>query len=94
VESFDPDFETHRIVYEGPDNARLMSGKSDGDYYYRLENARPVNGYPSDVLSNTLRVTVRHHSLARALTFFAIGATVFAVTLALVLFGDRNERSQ
>ena len=91
VESLDPAFETRTIVYEGPDTARLISGKSNGQYYYRLESAA---GIQADVLSNTLQVTVKHHSLVRAFTFFAIGAAVFAATLALVLFGGRNERRQ
>jgi hypothetical protein len=96
VESIEPAFETAVVVYEGPDTARLISGKSDGDYFYRLEKASAHNtpGSRRDVVSNTLQVSVRHHSLVRAFTFFAIGAAVFAATLALVLFGGRNERGQ
>jgi hypothetical protein len=97
IESQDPDFETRNLVYEGPDTARLISGKSNGRYFYRLEGpqaAGGTDGREADVVSNTLQVTVRHHSRARALTFFAIGAAVFAATLALVLFGGRNERRQ
>jgi hypothetical protein len=94
IESPGPDFETRNLVYEGPDTARLISGKSNGRYFYRLESAVGTDSTQADVVSNTLQVTVRHHSLARAFTFFAIGAAVFAATLALVLFGDRNERRQ
>lgn len=89
VESPDPEFENRRVVYAGPDTARLISGKSDGHYYYRLESAA---GNQVDVVSNALQVTVQHHSLARAFTFFAIGAGVFLATLVLVLVGGRSER--
>lgn len=94
IESPGPDFETKNLVYEGPDTARLISGKSNGRYFYRLERMVATDGIQADVVSNTVQVTVRHHSLARAFTFFAIGAAVFAATLALVLFGGRNERRQ
>lgn len=91
VEATDPDFESRREVYSGPDAARLVSGKPDGDYYYRLESA---DGSAPRVLSNTVKVTVTHHPLQRAFLFFAIGATVFAATLALILVGSRAERSE
>jgi hypothetical protein len=91
VEANDPEFADARVIYAGPDTARLMSGKPDGDYYYRLEAAGDVT--PAPVLSETLKVTVEHHPLPRALTFFAIGAAVFAATLGLILVGGRNERS-
>ena len=96
VESLDPAFKTSVVLYEGPDTARLISGKSDGNYFYRLERAGAefAAGNQAEVVSNTLQVTVKHHSLVRAFTFFAIGAAVFAATLALVLFGGRNERRQ
>jgi hypothetical protein len=96
VESLDPAFKTSVVLYEGPDTARLISGKRNGQYFYRLERAgaERTAGSQADVVSNTLQVTVKHHSLARAFTFFAIGAAVFAATLALVLFGGRSERRQ
>jgi len=96
VESSDPGFENRRVVYEGPDTARLISGKRDGQYYYRLERASPrdSSGSEPDVVSNTLQVTVRHHPTERAFTFFAIGAAVFLATLILVLAGGRSERRQ
>lgn len=96
VESPGPEFENRRVVYEGPDAARLISGKSDGQYYYRLERADPEGASDNeiDVVSNVLQVTVRHHSLSRAFTFFTIGAGVFLATLILVLVGGRSERRQ
>lgn len=89
VESTNPDFSDSRIIYAGPDTARIMSGKPDGDYYYRLET--DAAGTPA-IVSDTLKVKVEHHSLGRAFAFFAIGAAVFAATLGLILIGGRNER--
>ncbi len=91
VESTDPDFGDARVIYTGPDTARLMSGKPDGEYFYRLEAAG--DAVPGTVLSETLKVSVEHHPLPRAFGFFAVGAAVFAATLGLILFGGRNERS-
>lgn len=96
VESLNPSFEKRNLIYEGPDTARLISGKSNGQYFYRLERAGTddMAGIPAVVVSNTLQVTVKHHSLVRAFTFFAIGAAVFAATLVLVLLGGRREYRQ
>lgn len=92
VEATDPSFDNARIIYAGPDTARLMSGKPDGDYYYRLESAG-ANGPPRGAaVSNTLKVTVAHHSTTRAFSFFTLGAAVFAATLGLIILGGRNER--
>lgn len=86
VESGDADFRAPHVVYEGADTARLVSGKPDGVYFYRLES---VGGVPA-VLSNTVEVSVRHHSLGRAAAFFAVGAAVFAATLGLIVYGSRS----
>lgn len=96
IESTDPGFENRRVMYEGLDTASSISGKSDGQYYYRLERAdsKDASGKKADVVSNVLQVSVRHHSLSRALTFLAIGAGVFVATLILVLIGGRSERRQ
>lgn len=90
VEATDPKFIDHRVVYSGPDTARLISGKPDGDYFYRLEAVDDeIDGRPR-ILSNVLMVTVAHHKLERALLFFAVGAAVFLATLGLVLLGNRT----
>ena len=90
VEASDESFDDAHIVYAGVDIASTMSGKPDGVYFYRLES---VAGDGSvSVVSNTLKVTVEHHPLSRALAFFAVGAIVFLSTLGLILFGDRRGR--
>lgn len=90
VESTRPDFASKSVVYSGSDTGHVASGKPDGTWYYRLESE---DG--SSVLSETSTITVRHHSLRRAFSFFALGGLVFAATLGLILFArpDGDERS-
>lgn len=86
LESSTPLFDDSRMIYQGPDLARVMSGKPNGKYYYRvveLQDGNPVS------VSNTLSVKVQLHSLTKALSFFAIGAVVFLATLFLVLKGNK-----
>jgi hypothetical protein len=73
-----------RVLYSGPDSAMLISGKPDGRYVYRVR----TQGDP--VWSEPVTVTVEHHPLLRAWTFFAHGALVFFSTLLVVLRGGRS----
>ena len=86
-ESRQPDFSAARVIYAGADRARVISGKPDGDWYYRV---RPAGNPVSAPWSEPIHVTVAHHSLGRALTFFAVGAIVFAATLGLIVRGSRQ----
>ncbi len=84
VESRDSDFAERAVVYAGADTARVVSGKPDGDWHYRLEEVATgrVAGQP-------VTVTVQHHTLRKAWTFFAIGAVVFLATVGLIISGGR-----
>lgn len=90
VESSSADFSDARMLYTGTDTGRVVSGKPDGTWYYRLESADGAR-----VLSAPATITVKHHSLTKAFSFFALGAIVFAATLGLILFvkPDRDERT-
>lgn len=79
------DFSSPRVIYRGADNARVLSGKSNGDWYYRARTAG-ADGAFGDVVE----VTVRHHPVERALGFFAVGALVFLATLAAIITGARS----
>ncbi len=87
VESPDPAFSTSRLVYSGPDHATVLSGKRDGAWYYRAR--RNGDGAPGS-WGPPVEVTVRHHSLNRALLFFVIGGMVFGMTVALIVRGSRS----
>jgi hypothetical protein len=80
VEATDPGFRDAAVLYRGSDTASVISGKPDGIWYYRIEAA---DG--GAILTDPITVTVRHHSLQRAFSFFALGAVVFVMTLGLIL---------
>jgi len=82
-ESRSASFEAVRVVYAGSDAARVISGKPDGDWYYR---AAATNGD----FSNPVKVTVRHHPVERALGYFVVGLIVFLTTLLLIISGARD----
>jgi hypothetical protein len=84
-ESTTPDFTAPRRLYSGSDRARVVSGKPDGDWYYR---ARPVSSGSS--FSNIVKVEVRHHPLKRAVAYFVVGAVVFLATALLIVNGARE----
>lgn len=84
-ESFTPDFQSYKVIYEGQDLARVVSGKSNGDYFYRVASIEN-----SSSVSNVLKVSVQHHSLANAVMFFVAGAIVFISTIVLIIKGNKQ----
>ena len=72
-------------TYLGPDQATVISGKPDGTWYYR---ARVLRGSNKGPWSEPIAVTVRHHSLARALIFLSLGIVVFLATAWMVVRGS------
>jgi hypothetical protein len=87
-ESQHTSFASAKILYQGPDTARIISGRGNGDYYYRV---RDLNGEPGEaVWSDVVHVKVEHHTLTRAMLFFAIGAIVFVATLTVIILGNRQ----
>lgn len=91
VEAPTESFSVPTVLYSGGDSGHVVSGKPDGTWHYRLES---LDG--SSLLAGPLEVTVSHHSLARAIGFFAVGGVVFAATLALILLPQfrSDERAQ
>jgi hypothetical protein len=87
-ESDDPDFNSYKVIYKGKDLARVMSGKPNGEYYYRLTTSENNNS----LSSNILKVTVIHHPLIQAVLFFITGAIVFISILILIFKGSRQKR--
>jgi hypothetical protein len=86
-ESQHPSFNQPKVLYEGPDTARVVSGRADGDYFYRVAI---VNGEGQKSWSDVVRVQVKHHPLSRAFMFFTIGAIVFLSTLIAIIHGNRT----
>ena len=90
IEETDGHSAAANLVYKGLDRATLLSGLADGRRTYR---AGAIGEDGSVVAwSEPVTVTVDHHPLSRALTFFAIGAVVFFATLILIVSGARRDR--
>ena len=85
-ESRMPDFVVSHSLFPGGDNATVISGKPDGDWYYR---ARLLNDTSDNDWSDTQKVIVKHHSLERAVFFFLTGLLMFIATCLLVFRGEK-----
>lgn len=66
--------------------ALTLTGFANGDYYFRV-------GQPGN-WSDTVTVRVNHHSLARALGFFAVGLVLFIVLCGAILHGTIRTRRE
>lgn len=75
------DFSDAVTRYQGSDQATVISGLADQTYYYRVRHSN------LDDWSNGVTVQVKHHSLARAFSFFGLGLVMFIVTLTVLLKG-------
>ena len=87
-EASNPAFSQAITLYSGPDTATLISGRSNGIYYYRIRSNQAPETL--DQWSNVVKVEVAHHSLFRAFMFFGLGSIVFATTLVMVIVGNKS----
>lgn len=78
-------FKDAQVLYQGQDEASVISGLANGHYYYRVANTE------TGQWSAPLEVEVRHHPLSRALGFFSLGAVMFLATLAVLITGNRRK---
>ena len=85
-ESQDADLQTFKVLYSGPDLARVISGKPDGIYYYRIVTDTTT----TPQMSNIIKVNVAHHSLSNAFIFFAVGGFIFLAILISIFAGNRK----
>ncbi|HEY9050032.1 MAG TPA: hypothetical protein VIQ03_00725 [Gammaproteobacteria bacterium] len=77
-----------KTIYLGADTARVISGKSNGDYSYRVRTIE--NDSTETSWSEPVKITVLHHSFTKAIAFFVAGAIVFLMTLIYIL-RQRNQ---
>lgn len=64
-------------------SAATITGLDNGTYYFRLTDT-------NSPLSNTVSVTVEHHSLVRAGGFFLLGLALFSILIVTILKGNRQ----
>ena len=82
-------FDHPRLVYEGGDTARVISGQPDGVAYFRV---RVRLGERTSPWSEVLAAKVEHHPLGRAFLFFGVGAVVFVTTLVFIIGASRRAK--
>ena len=88
-ESRSAEFTQAKVIYQGGDLASVISGRSNGEYHYRIRQV-DEEGSPVSAWSESLQVTVEHHPLGRAFVFFTIGLVVFVITLVAIMRGSRK----
>jgi len=79
------DFTAAKIIYQGTDTSLFLSGMDNSVTYYRVR----LKGQD---WSAPLVLTVKHHSLGKALFFLACGLIVFLLTVAVILKGHFEKR--
>lgn len=63
--------------------AATITGLEDGTYYFRLVDS-------GSVISDTVSVSVIHHSLSRAGGFFLLGLCLFSTLVFTIVHGNRQ----
>lgn len=89
-EARDSTFTRPQLIYTGGDLATVITGRADGEYFYRvraLDASQPPGAWSSPV-----KVTVQHHALGPAFGFFGVGALVFIAILTAILRGNAQSR--
>lgn len=87
-QAVETDFKTTKIIYQGTDRASVISGLPNGKYYYRVRVIRQASS--PGAWSEPVCIEVHHHSLVKALWFFATGAVVFFMTLFFIVSKSRK----
>ena len=85
-ESTTPNFEDAQTLYQGTDKKLFISGRENGELYYRLKTKN------SD-WTRPLKLTVKHHSQQKAMWFLLIGFIVFITTLVAILYGAHKHKN-
>ncbi|MFN3163244.1 MAG: hypothetical protein ACE37N_07140 [Pseudohongiellaceae bacterium] len=65
------------------EGAATITGLTNGNYFFRLVE-------DGATLSNTVEVTVAHHSLGRATGFFLLGLCLFSILVITILRGNKQ----
>lgn len=88
-ESTSADFTSSKLLYEGQDTSSVISGRGNGEYLYRLREI-DTQSQSAGQWSEPVRVSVEHHALTKALSFFFIGLLVFISTLVAIMRGSKR----
>lgn len=83
--------ENGELLYEGPELATTVSGRTPSDYVYRVGLVESPTGTVGS-WSSRCSVTVSPPPLSLALGFFSVGFVVFVALLVVVIRGHRAHR--
>lgn len=78
-ESNNSNFDNSHQIYVGSESSTVISGKQNGDYFYRVKNLNSMQW------SEVIKVTVVHHSLPKAFLFFFVGLFIFTSTVVVIV---------
>lgn len=82
-QSLDASFNQVKTIYQGSDQASVMSGLPDGQYFYRMQAS-------AGQWSEAVKVEVKHHSLEKAFAFFTAGAVMLFILVFVLIKGARH----
>lgn len=82
-QSLDASFNQVKTIYQGADQATVMSGLPDGQYFYRMQAS-------AGQWSEAIKVEVKHHTLEKAFAFFAAGAVMLFILVFVLIKGSRH----
>ncbi|MET0074116.1 MAG: fibronectin type III domain-containing protein [Candidatus Thiodiazotropha lotti] len=88
--SLDNSFVNVTPLYQGSDRSTVLTGLSDGSYHFRARIVHQDGAISP--WSEPASLLVEHHTLAKAVGFFAVGALVFVATLWLIILGARRQQ--
>lgn len=78
-----PDFKESEMIYHGHNDSFFLSGLQNGAYYYRMK-------VDNNAWSDTLTLTVKHHSFQKAWLLFILGAVVFSSIVWVIIRGEQH----
>ena len=85
-QSLDDTFKQAKTIYQGSDEKMVISGLPNGRYFYRMQAK-------GGDWSNVIAVEVAHHTLQKALIFFAIGAVMLLILVSVLIKGNRDAQN-
>ena len=84
----DPNFGDAKTIYRGQDISSVLSGKPDGQYFYRV---RAVHQNGAAPWSESAKVVVAHHRQGKTFAFFLAGLIVFLATAVFIVMNSRRQ---
>lgn len=79
------DFSKYAVYYQGPQMKSVLTGLEDGEYFFRAHCGSQSG--EGEFWSDPVQLTVKHHELHYALTFFVLGLLIFIALIVVIARG-------